>query len=150
MWIPLAWRIPHILTKWVSFIGSSTSPVRLSPPSGQGTWSPSKFIFSIVVPFLVYIFTTICCTWLVFGWSITLFFRICVFAIKFGGMICPASAHSGIPILLLLCSILYTHWGQCVIQVWGYGRTKHCPIFCYVIAKNLVELKSWFVFYWWA
>jgi hypothetical protein len=28
-----------------------------------------------------------------------------------------------------------------VIQVWGYGRTKHCPIFCYVIAKNLVELK---------
>jgi hypothetical protein len=67
-------------------------------------------------------------------------FRICVFAIKFGGMICPTFAHSGIPILLLLCSNLYTYWEQCVIQVWGYGRTKHCPIFCYVISKNLVEL----------
>jgi lysylphosphatidylglycerol synthetase-like protein (DUF2156 family) len=69
------------------------------------------------------------------------FLGTCVFANKFGGMICSTSAHSGIPILLRLCSILYTHWGQCVIQVWGYGRTKHCPIFCYVIAKNLVELK---------
>jgi hypothetical protein len=114
------------------------------------TWSPSRFIFSIVVSFFVYIFTIMCCTWLVFGWSITIFFRTCVFSIKFGGMICPTSAHSGIPILLLLCSVLYTYWGQCVIQVWGYGRTKHCPIFCYVISKNLVELKSWFVFHWWA
>jgi len=34
---------------------------------------------------------------------------------------------------LTVSSVLYTHWGQCVIQVWGYGRTKHCPIFCYVI-----------------
>jgi len=73
IWIPLAWRIAHILTKWVSFIGSSTGHVRSSPPSGQGTWSPSRFIFSIVVSFLVYIFTTMCCTWLVFSWSITLF-----------------------------------------------------------------------------
>jgi hypothetical protein len=109
MWIPLAWQIPHILTKWVNFIGSSTCNVRSSPPSGQGTWSPSKFIFSIVVSFWVYIFTKMCCTLLVFGWSITLFFRIYVFAIKFGGMICPISAHLGIPILLLLCSVLYTY-----------------------------------------
>jgi hypothetical protein len=150
MWIPLAWWIPHILTKWVNFIDSSTSTVHSSPPSGQGTWSPSRFIFSIVVLFLVYIFTIMCCTSLVFGWSIILFFKTCVFTIKFGGMICPASAHSGIPILLRLCSILYIHWGQCVIQVWWYGRTKHCPIFCYVIAMNLVELKFWFVFHWWA
>jgi hypothetical protein len=112
MWIPLAWRILHTLTKWVSFIGLSTGHVHLSPPSGQGTWSPSKFIFSIVVLFLVYIFTTVCCTWLEFGWSTTLFFRICVFAIKFGGMICPIFAHSSILIILLLCSILYTHWEQ--------------------------------------
>jgi len=34
----------------------------------------------------------------VFGWSITLFFRICVFAIKFWGRICPTSTHLGIPI----------------------------------------------------
>jgi len=66
-------------------------------------------------------------------------FRICVFAIKFRGMICPKSAYSNIHILLLLCSVLYTHWGQCVIQIWGYGRTKHCPIFCYAISKNSVE-----------
>jgi hypothetical protein len=77
MWIPLTWRIPHILTKWVSFIGSSTGPVRSSPLSGQGTWSPSRFILSIVASFFVYIFTTMYCTWLVFGWSITLFFRTC-------------------------------------------------------------------------
>jgi hypothetical protein len=63
-----------------------------------------------------------------------------VFTIKFGGVICLASAHSGIPILLLLCSVLYTHWGQCVIQVWGYERTKHCPIFCYVILERAVDL----------
>jgi hypothetical protein len=50
-------------------------------------------------------------------------------------MICHASAHLGILILLLLCSVLYAHWGQCVIQVWGYGRTKHYPIFCYVILE---------------
>jgi len=99
MWILLAWQIQHILTKWVSFIGSSTCHVRSSPPSGQGTWSPSRFIFSIVVSFFVYIFTTMCCTWLVFGWSITLFFRICVLAIKFGGMICPKFAYSCIPIV---------------------------------------------------
>jgi hypothetical protein len=66
------------------------------------------------------------------------FFRICVFAIKFGGMICLISAHSGIPILLLLCSVLYTHLGQCVIQVLGYEITEYCPIFCYVFSKNLV------------
>jgi hypothetical protein len=88
MWILLAWRIPHILTKWVSFIGSSTGHMRSSPPSGRGTWSPSRFIISIV-SFLVCIFTTMCCTWLVFGWSITFFFRICVFAIKFGGYDMP-------------------------------------------------------------
>jgi hypothetical protein len=56
-------------------------------------------------------------------------------------MICPASAHSGISILLLLCLVLYTHWGQCVIQVWGYGRTKHCPIFCYVILEHAVDFE---------
>jgi hypothetical protein len=67
-------------------------------------------------------------------------FSICVFAIKFGGMICPKSAYSGIPILLLLCSVLYTQWRQCTIQVWRYGRTKHYPIFCYATSKNLVEL----------
>jgi hypothetical protein len=22
----------------------------------------------------------------------------------------------------------------------GYGKVKHCPIFCYVISKNFVEL----------
>jgi hypothetical protein len=71
----------------------------------------------------------------------SLFFRTCVLTIKFGGMICPASAHSGILILLLLCSVLYTHWGQCVIQVWGYGRKKHCPIFCYVILKHAVDFE---------
>jgi hypothetical protein len=36
---------------------------------------------------------------------------------SFGAMICPKSAYSGTAILLLLCSVLYTHWGQCLIQV---------------------------------
>jgi hypothetical protein len=58
------------------------------------------------------------------------------------GMICPTSTHSSIHILLLLCSVLYSHWGQCVIQakVYRYGIMKRCLIFCYVISKNLVEL----------
>jgi hypothetical protein len=56
-------------------------------------------------------------------------------------MICPAFAHSSIPILLLLCSVLYTHCGQCVIQVWGYERAKHYPIFCYVILEHAVDFK---------
>jgi hypothetical protein len=36
--------------------------------------------------------------------------------------------------------VLHTNWEQCVIQVWGYGRAKHCPIFYSIISKNLVEL----------
>jgi hypothetical protein len=78
-----------------------------------------------------------CCTLLVFGWSITIFFRTCVFAIKFGGMICPAFAHSGIPILLLLCSVLYTHWGQCVIQVWGMEEQNTIQYFA------MLSLRIW-------
>jgi len=51
-------------------------------------------------------------------------------------MICPASAHSGIPILLLLCSVLYIHWGQCVIQVWGYVLGVVLAAFC--LTKSLL------------
>jgi hypothetical protein len=28
-----------------------------------------------------------------------------------------------------------------VIQVWGYGRTKHCPIICYVILEHAVDFE---------
>jgi hypothetical protein len=54
----------------------------------------------------------------------------------------PISTHSGIPILLPLCSVLYTHWGQCVIQVSGYEKTKHYPIFFYVISRIWLNLNS--------
>jgi hypothetical protein len=33
-----------------------------------------QVIFSIIVSFLIYIFTTMCYIWLIFGWSLTLFF----------------------------------------------------------------------------
>ena len=56
------------------------------------------------------------------------FSRTCVFAFKFGGMICPTSAYSGIPILLILLFSSVHTLGQCMIQVWGYGKTKHGPL----------------------
>ena len=123
-------------------------PCVLDSSLHQGTWSPSRSILSIVASFFDYIFTTICCTWLFLGWSITLFSRTCVFAYKFGGMTCP---HLLIQVFLSswsYFSVLDIHWGQCMIQVWGYGKTITVQNCCYVILKHVVELWFWFEFHW--
>jgi hypothetical protein len=126
MWIPLTWQIPYILTTWVNFIGSSIGLVH-SVSLHQGTWSPSNFIFSIVVSFFDYLYTTMCYTWLVFGWSITYFFQDMFLHTSLGVWYAP---HLLIQVFIYFWSyfsVLYTHWRQCVVQVWRYGRTKHYP-----------------------
>jgi hypothetical protein len=67
------------------------------------------------------------CSWLEYQF----FFRTCVFGYKFGGMIYP---HLLTQVLLYHSphfSILYIHWGQCMIQVWGYERHIYTHLSCF-------------------
>lgn len=67
------------------------------------------------------------CSWLEYQF----FFRTCVFGYKFGGMIYP---HLLTQVLLYPSphfSVLYIHWGQCMIQVWGYERHIYTHLSCF-------------------
>jgi hypothetical protein len=68
---------------------------------------------------------------IVLGGSINFFFRTCVFGYKFGGRIYP---HLLTQVLLYPSphfSVLYIHWGQCMIQVWGYERHIYTHLSCF-------------------
>ena len=111
------WEIPQ---------RTERKPYALDSSLHQGTWSPSRFILSIVVSFFDYTLTTMCALdWYLVGVSLSFSRR--VFAYKFWGMICP---HLLIQVFQYPWSyflVLYIHWGQCLIQVWGYEKKKILP-----------------------
>ena len=73
--------------------------------------------------------------WYLVGVSLIVL-KIFVFAYKFGGMICPTSAYSGIPILLLLFFRFYIHIG---VYIWDI--TCFNLILTSTLARSLWGMK---------
>jgi hypothetical protein len=92
---------------------------RLSPMTYLGHFSPFSPITFTTMLHLV-----------VLGWSINFFQDMC-FWIQVWGYDIPTSAHSGILYPSPHFSVLYIHWGQCMIQVWGYERHIYTHLSCF-------------------
>jgi hypothetical protein len=99
------------------------------------------FIFSIVFPFhsFDYILTTM---W-VFDCSLVgvslFFYRKCVVAYKFGGIICPTSTHFGnLVLLIIFFSSVHTLGTMYDSSLWVWKNiVQYC---CYVNLKHVFEL----------
>jgi hypothetical protein len=108
------------------------SSANVRPPLGDR--SPSREtvshdLFRSLFPLSPITFTTMLHL-IVLGWSINFFQDMC-FWIQVWGYDIPTSAHSGILYPSPHFSVLYIHWGQCMIQVWGYERHIYTHLSCF-------------------